>query len=80
MSLLHELLLFIINSFLLFPLRIKRIILFFVYLDDHQYSFIYPFLEEEDLYTACIVDVDSVISPKHVHKYDICSQIPLEFD
>jgi hypothetical protein len=80
MSLLHELLLFFINSFLLFPSRIKRIILCFVYSDDHQSSFIYPSLEEEDLHTACIVDVDSVFSPKHVHKDDLCIQIPLDFD
>jgi hypothetical protein len=64
MSLLHELLLFFINSFFLFPSRIKRIILCFVYSDDHHPSFIYPSLEEEDLHTACIVDVDSVSLPQ----------------
>jgi hypothetical protein len=80
MSLLHELLLFFINSFFLFPSHIKRIILCFVYSDDHQPSFIYPSLEEEDLHIACIVDVDSVFSPKPVHKDDLCIQIPLDFD
>jgi hypothetical protein len=61
MSLLHELLLFFINSFFLFPSHIKRIILCFVYSDDHHPSFIYPSLEEEDLHTACIVDIDSYL-------------------
>jgi hypothetical protein len=60
MSLLHELLLLFINSFLLFPSRIKRIILCFVYSDDHQSSFIYPSLEEEDLPSSCVVDVDLI--------------------
>ena len=49
MSFLHELLLFFISSFLFFPSHIKRIILCFVYSVDHQPSFIYLSLEEEEL-------------------------------
>jgi hypothetical protein len=80
MSFLHELLFFFINSFLSFPLHIKRIILCFVYSDDHQPSFIYPSLEEEDLPSACVVDVDLVSSPQPIHKDELCIEIPLEFD
>jgi hypothetical protein len=71
---------FFINSFLSFPLHINRIILCFVYSDDHQPSFIYPSLEEEDLPSACIVDVDLVSSPQPIHKDELCIQIPPEFD
>jgi len=64
MSLLHALLFFCISSFFLFPSRIKRIILCFLYLEDHQPSYIYiPYLEEEDMHTSCIVDVDSISLP-----------------
>jgi hypothetical protein len=80
MSLLHELFLFFVSSFLLFPSHIKRIILCFVYSDDHQSSFIYPYLEEEDLHTACIVYVDSVSLPQPIHKDEFYIQIPLESD
>jgi hypothetical protein len=49
MSFLHELLLFFISSFFLFPSHIKRIILCFVSSDEHQPYFIYPSLLEENL-------------------------------
>jgi hypothetical protein len=78
MSLLHELFLFFVSSFLLFPSHIKRIILCFVYSDDHQSSFIYPYLEEEDLHTTCIIYVDSVSFPQPIHKDEFYIQIPLE--
>jgi hypothetical protein len=68
MRFLHELLFFFINSFLSFPLHIKRIILCFVYSNDHQPSFIYPSLEEENMHSACVVDVDHVSSPQPIHK------------
>jgi hypothetical protein len=78
-SLLHELLLFFISSFIFFPSHVKRIILCFVYSEDYQPSFIYPCLEE-DLQPACIVDVDLVFFPQPVHKNDHCISIPLESD
>jgi hypothetical protein len=80
MSFLHELVFLFINSFLLFPSHIKRIILCFVYSDYHQPSFINPYLEEEDLHTACIVDVDSISSPQPVHKDELCIQILSKFN
>jgi hypothetical protein len=67
-SLLHELLLFFINSFMLFPSHVKRIIFCFVYSENHHPSCIYPSLEEEILQPACIVDVDSVSLPQPIHK------------
>jgi hypothetical protein len=54
-----------------FPLHIRRIILFFVYSDDHQHSFIYPSLEEEGLHSACVVDVDHVSSPQPIEKNEV---------
>jgi hypothetical protein len=80
MSFLHELLFLFIISFLSFPLHIKRIILCFVYSDDHQPSFIYPSLEEEDMPSSCVVDVDFVSSPQPIHKDELCIEIPPEFD
>jgi hypothetical protein len=80
MSFLHELLFFFIISFISFPLHIKRIIVFFVYSNDHNPSFIYPSLEEEDLPSTYVVDVDLVCSPQPIHKDEICIEIPPKFD
>jgi hypothetical protein len=71
MSLLRELLFFFISSFLSFPLCIKRVVLCFIYLDDHKPSFIYPSLEEENLHTTCVVDVDPVSSLQSIGKNKI---------
>jgi hypothetical protein len=79
-SLLYELLFFFISSFLSFPLHIKRIILFFVYSDDHQHSFVYPSLEEEGLHSACVVDVDHVSSSQPIEKDEVHISIPPEID
>jgi hypothetical protein len=80
MSFLHEIMFFFISSFLSFPLHIKRIILCFVYSDDNKPSFIYPSLEEEDMPSSCVVDVDLVSSPQPIHKSEICIGFPLEID
>ena len=78
-SLLHELLLFFITSFILFPSRVKRIIFCFVYSENHHPSYIYPSLEEESL-QPCIIDVDSVALPQPIHKDDHCISLPSESD
>jgi hypothetical protein len=65
---------------MLFPLHVKIIIFYFVYSENHHPSCIYSYLEEEDLHTAYIVDVDSVPIPHLVHKYDHCIQISLKHD
>jgi len=80
MSFLHEMLLFFINSFFLFPLNIKRINLYFVYLDDNQHTFVYPSLQEESLSHTCVVDVDPVSLPQPIYKEECWRQIPLEPD
>ena len=80
MSFLYELMFLFIISFMSFPLHIKRIILCFVYSDDHQPSFIYPSLEEEDPPFAYVVYVDLVASPQPIHKDELCIEIPPEFD
>jgi hypothetical protein len=69
---------FFINSFLSFPLRIKRVILFFVYSDDHKPSFIYSSLEEENLHASCVVDVDLVSSLQPIEKNEVYISILLE--
>ena len=56
------------------------IILCFVYSDDHQHSFVYPSLKEEDLHSACVVDVDHVFSPQHIQNVDVCIQVLLGSD
>jgi len=68
-SLLHELLLFFITSFILFPSRVKRIIFCFVYSENHYPSCTYSSLEEEIL-QPCIADVDSVVLPQPIHRDD----------
>jgi hypothetical protein len=78
-SLLHELLLFFITSFILFPSRVKRIIFCFVYSENHHPSCIYSSLEEEIL-QPCIIDVDSVALPHPIHKDDHHISFPLESD
>jgi hypothetical protein len=80
MSFLHELLLFFISSFLFFPSHIKRIIFFFVYSVDHQPSFIYPSLEEADLLSACVVDVDIISSAQPTHKDELHIETPPELN
>ena len=70
-SLLHEPLYLFINSFVLFPSRVKRINFCFVYSENHYPSCIYPSLEEETQ-QPCIVDVDSISLPQPIPKDEIC--------
>ena len=74
-SLLYELLLFFISSFILFPSHVKRIIQCLIYSEDYQPFFINPSLEEY-LQPACIVEVESVFSPQIIYKNDLYIQIP----
>jgi hypothetical protein len=79
-SLLHDILLFFINAFILFPSHGKRIIFCFAYLDHHHPSFIYPFLEEEILQPPYVVDVDPISLPQPIHKDELCIQISPKTD
>jgi hypothetical protein len=78
MSFLHELVLFFISSFLCFPSHIKRIILCFVYSDEHQPSFIYPSLLEENLQHACVVKVGPETSFQPIENNEVYISIPPE--
>jgi hypothetical protein len=80
MRFIHEIMFLFGNSFLSFPSHIKRIILCFVYLDDNRPSFIYPSLEEENMPSSFVVDIDLVSSPLPIHKSEICIASPLEVD
>ena len=79
-SFLNELLFLFIISFLSFPLHVKRIILFFVYFDDHKPSVTNPSLEEESLCSSCIVDVDPIPSFEIHVQHDVDIPISLEPD
>jgi hypothetical protein len=57
-SFLQEIIYFFISSFLSFPSYIRRVILFFVYSDDHIPTTVYPYVEEEGIHSSYIVDVD----------------------
>jgi hypothetical protein len=78
-SFFQELILFFINSFLYFPSHIRRIILCFVYSDDHQPTVVYPSLKEEDLSSSCIIDFDHFPLSKPCEN-DVCIQISPEID
>ena len=65
---------------MLFPSHIKRIILCFVYSDDHQPTFVHPFLEEENLHPPHVIDVDPISSPQPAHKDEHYIQIIVEFN
>ena len=71
MIFLYELMFFFINSFLSFPLHIKRIILCFVYSDDHKPIVLYLSLKEEDSSSSCIVDVDPIPLSETHEKDDV---------
>jgi hypothetical protein len=80
MRFIHEIMFLFISSFLSFPSHIKRIILCFVYSNDNRPSFIYPSLEEGNMPSSCVVDIDLVSSPLPIHKSEICIASPLEID
>ena len=77
---LYELFLLFINSLLLFPSHIKRIILCFVYSDDHQPTFVHPSIKEKNLQLPYVIDVDSISSPNPAHKDELCIQILSKFN
>jgi len=54
--------------------------LYFVYLDDHQHTFVYPSLQEESLSHTCVVDVDPVSLPQPIYKEECWRQIPSDPD
>jgi len=70
-SFFQELMVFFVISFLYFPSRIKRIILFCVYSGDHKPSLIYPSLKEEILHSSFIIDVDPIPSSETHEKDDV---------
>ena len=79
-TLLHEVLFLFISSFLSFPLHVKRIIFCFVYSDDHKPSSTYPTLEEENLHSSCVIDVDPIPSFEIHVQHDKHIPISLEAD
>jgi hypothetical protein len=69
---------FFIISFFLFPSHIKRIILCFVYSNDHKPYFTYPSLLEENLQLACVVEVGPEPSLQPIEKNEVYISIPPE--
>ena len=78
-SLLYDLLFFLISSFILFPSHVKIIILCFIYYEDYQPCFINP-SGEEYLQPACIVEGELACVPQLIYKNDHCTQIPSKSD
>jgi hypothetical protein len=77
-SFLHELMLFFIRSFFLFPSHIKMIILCFFYSYDHKPYFTYPSLLEENLQPACVFEVGPKPSLVPIEKNEVYISIPPE--
>jgi hypothetical protein len=71
--------LFFIISFLYFPSHIMRIMLFFVYSNDHKTYVIYPSFKKEDLLPSCILDIEPFLSSKS-YVNDVGIQILPEHD
>jgi hypothetical protein len=78
-SFFQELILFFISYFMSFPSYIKRIVIFFVYFDDHKPTTIYPSLKEEGQCSSYIVDVDPSPSSE-TYETNVCIQVILEHD
>ena len=78
-SFFEELIIFFISYFLNFPSHVKRIILCFVYSDDHKHSFVYPSLEE-DPSSSSIVDLDPIFLVEPYEKNDVHIPIFPEHD
>ena len=79
-SFFQELMLFFVSSFLYFPSDIRRIIICFVYSDNHKPSFIYPSLEEEGLHSYWIIYVNHIPSSETHEKDDVHILVYLEPD
>ena len=47
----------------------------FVYSDNHQPTFVHPYLEEENLQPPYVIDVNPIYSPEPAHKDELCIQI-----
>ena len=61
-------------------MHVKRIIFCFVYSDDHKPLSTYPTLEEENMHSSCVIDVDPIPSFEIHVQHDIHIPISLEAD
>ena len=58
----------------------KEVFFCFVYSDDHKPSSTYPTLEEENLHSSCVIDVDPIPSFEIHVQHDIHIPISIEAD
>jgi len=59
---------------------VRRIILFFVYSNDHKPTIVYPSLEKDSLHSSYVVDVDPIPSAETHEEDDVHISISHEPD
>jgi hypothetical protein len=79
-SFLHEILFLFISLFMSFPLRVKRIILCFVYLNDYKLTKACSFLSYKVLPSSYTIDLDPISSCETIEKNEVHISIPPEVD
>ena len=78
MSLLHDVLYFLVSSFFSFPSFIENFFLSFVHDDVLEPPLIHS--EEESIPSSSVEDIDLVPSPLPIHKNEIYIASPLKID
>jgi hypothetical protein len=79
-SFFHEILFFFISSFPYFPLHVKMIIIFFIYLCDCKPTNAYYSLSNEYLSSSCTIDLDLIPSCEPIDKVEVYVSISPEVD
>jgi hypothetical protein len=79
-SLLHEILFLFVSLFLSFPLRVKMIILCFVYSNNYKLTKACSSLSYEVLPSSCTIDLDPISSCETIEKNEVHISIPPEVD
>ena len=76
LNLLKEVLFFTINLVVYFPLHIKNIVSWFIFLEDYKAQNVHYLLEKENFSFNCIIDLDTTLSPKYERRDDCYITIP----
>ena len=75
-SFLKEVLIFTISLVVCFPLYIKKIVTCLISWEDYKTQNAHYLLEKEYFSSACIIDLDTTLSPKYERRDDCCITIP----
>ena len=73
---LKEVLFLFVSLVIYFPFYIKRIVSCFVFSKDYKAQNVNSLLEKDDFSSACIINLDTSVSPKHERRDDCCITIP----